>query len=134
MAFKKGRSGNAKGRPKGSAPAAKLRQAIEDDLPDIITALVDAAKTGDTAAAKLLLDRAIPALRPTTQAITFKLDAEASLSDQARQIMQAVASGEIPADNATQLVSGLASTARIVEVDELEKRLIALEDLQNGNS
>ena len=69
MAFNKGQSGNPKGRPKGTSQAAKLRQAIEGDLSDIITALVESAKAGDTSAAKLLLDRAIPALRPQQQAV-----------------------------------------------------------------
>jgi hypothetical protein len=54
--FKAGISGNPKGRPKDKTPATLLRKSIIDDMPDIILKLVEQAKNGDTAAAKILLD------------------------------------------------------------------------------
>jgi len=39
---------------------AKLRAALEADLPDILNTLTTAARQGDTAAAKLILDRVLP--------------------------------------------------------------------------
>lgn len=125
--FSKGKSGNPAGRKPGTSQAAKLRQAIENDLPDIITSLVDAAKTGDTSAAKLLLDRAIPALRPITQATEFKLDSTTSLSNQAKQVMKAIADGELSPDTGSQMLSGLSGVAKIIETDELTSRLEKLE-------
>jgi hypothetical protein len=65
--FEKGQSGKPRGRPRGIQTQAKLRESIAKDLPGIITSLVDKAKDGDTAAAKLLLDRVLPSLRPMDQ-------------------------------------------------------------------
>lgn len=44
--FEKGKSGNAKGRLK-SMTATLLRQAINDDMPDILNKLIELAKGGD---------------------------------------------------------------------------------------
>ena len=126
--YTKGKSGNPKGRPKGSAPAAKLRKAIEDDLPDIIQSLVGAAKTGDTSAAKLLLDRAIPALRPQQQAVIIPGIDDDSLTDKGAAIIQAMGNGTITPDAAQSMLAGLSSLARINEIDELEQRVKALEE------
>lgn len=67
MAFKKGQSGNPAGRQKGDSHAGKLRKALENDLPDIIQSVVDAAKGGGMQAARLLLDRSISAMKPIRQ-------------------------------------------------------------------
>ena len=63
--FKKGRSGNPAGRPRGTQnPSTKLRKQIADALPEIINTLVESAKGGDVGSASLLLSRALPPLRP----------------------------------------------------------------------
>jgi hypothetical protein len=64
MAWKKGESGNPRGRPTGTGEVASLRAALAKHLPEVIAAVVEAAKKGDTAAARLILDRTGPALRP----------------------------------------------------------------------
>ena len=61
--FKAGVSGNPKGRPKNKTPATLLRKSIVEAMPDIILKLVEQAKEGDTAAAKILLDRCCPTLK-----------------------------------------------------------------------
>jgi hypothetical protein len=87
--------------------------------------MVDAAKGGDTAAAKLLLDRALPTLKPMMQTTTF--EAGETLSDSGRAIIQAVSRGDMSADHGTALIGALAGLARVVEVDELADRIEALE-------
>lgn len=128
MAFKKGQSGNPKGRPKGTSQAAKLRHAIQDDLQDIINAMVEAAKMGDTSAAAILLDRAIPKLKPQTPPTQVPRLAKAdSLTDKASAVLDAAASGELDPDTALALIGAVSKLARVVEIDDIEKRLTALE-------
>ncbi|WP_162622912.1 DUF5681 domain-containing protein [Salinisphaera orenii] len=121
--FTGGASGNPSGRPPGSGHAAKLRRAISEDMDAIISVLVKQAKDGDTGAAKLLLDRAIPAIKPQAQVVTVPgLDAD-GVSDRARAALDAAGRGELPPDTAAQLVQAVGSLARVVEIDDIEKRL-----------
>ena len=61
--FLPGQSGNPNGRPKGTGTVAKLREAIQEEMPEIIDAVVSAAKAGDISAAKILIDKVIPTLK-----------------------------------------------------------------------
>lgn len=124
--FKKGQSGNPAGRKTGTSEAAKLRHAIEADLPDIISAMVDSATQGDTAAAKLLLDRTIPAMKPIAQTATVD-SLQGTLSEQGDVIVSAMGDGAITPEQAQQMLAGLASLSKIREVDELVQRIEQLE-------
>ncbi len=123
--FKPGQSGNPAGRPKDKTPATLLRKSIADDMPAIIHTLVELAKGGDVQAAKVLLDRICPPLRP--QALPIALPTNGSLSEQGSEIIQATMAGTIPPDIGSQLITALAHQAKIVEIDELTKRIDALE-------
>lgn len=124
--FEPGQSGNPSGRPKGSGTTAKLRADIAKHAPDVITKLVEMARAGDTQAARLLLERVLPPVKATDSPAPITLP-EGSLSDQARAVMAAAGRGEIAPAQAAQLLTGLGAVAKIVEVDEIEKRLSALE-------
>jgi hypothetical protein len=64
MGFKKGTSGNPAGRKPGTVTkVGKLRAGIEAHVPGILETLAELAKGGDVQAAKILLDRVLPALR-----------------------------------------------------------------------
>ena len=125
MTFTKGQSGNPSGRPKGTSQAGKLRKAIEGDLPDIIAALVSAAKTGDTSASKLLLDRVMPSLKPMQQAVS--VDVRGSLSDQGASIVAAMGAGTIAPEHAQSMLAGIASLSKIIEIDDFDRRITELE-------
>jgi hypothetical protein len=73
----KGTSGNPRGRPRGSAPRAKFRQQVAAAVPKIVDGLVAAALAGDVAAAKIIMDRYMPALKPADEPITLELPAGA---------------------------------------------------------
>ena len=124
--FKPGVSGNPNGRPKGQHPAHKLRNTIVESMPQIIENLVNLAKNGDVQAAKVLLDRVCPTLKP--QAMPISLPVNGSLAEQGGEIIKATMSGQIPPDIGSQLITALAHQAKIVEIDDVLKRLDALEN------
>ncbi|HRX61177.1 MAG TPA: hypothetical protein P5260_08155 [Candidatus Competibacter sp.] len=69
---------NPGGRKPGAGTAEKLRAALIKELPE---ALAAQAKTGDTGAIKLVLERTVPALRPVGAATPLNLPAAGSLAD-----------------------------------------------------
>lgn len=133
MAFQKGQSGNPAGRPKGIPnPAARLRKRIEKDVPGIIEAMVTAAQSGDTAAAKLLLERVIPPLK--AQGTPVALPMGETLTDTGRNVLEAVAGGAVTVEQAGLLMGGLGTLAKLVETDELIRRIEALESKSCANN
>lgn len=127
MAFKKGTSGNPSGRLAGQTPGAKLRKAIELKADDILQAVINAAVSGDMQACKMLLDRITPTLKP--QALPIFLPVKSTLAEQGGEIIEATMTGQIPPDIGSQLITALANQSKIVEIDELTKRI---EILENG--
>jgi hypothetical protein len=124
--FKAGISGNPKGRPKDKTPATLLRKSIIDDMPAIILKLVEQAKNGDTAAAKILLDRCVPSLKQ--QAMAINLPVNGTLAEQGNEIIRATLSGHIPPDIGAQLITALASQGKLIELQELTERIEILEE------
>ncbi len=133
MTYKPGQSGNPRGRPKGTSPAAKLSKAIEQDLSGIIAAMVDSAKTGDTSAAKLLLDRVIPALKPLQQPVRINGLSGKTLSNQGSAIITAMGAGNLSSEQAQDMLSSLVRLSKLIEIDEIERRLSALEEQRGYN-
>ena len=123
--FKAGVSGNPKGRPKNKTAATLLRKSILEDMPEIIQTLVSQAKNGDTAAAKILLDRCCPALKP--QAMAVNLPVNGTLAEQGGEIIRATLSGQIPPDIGAQLISALSNQGKLIELQELTQRVEKLE-------
>ncbi len=123
--FKPGKSGNPAGRPMGSSSHQKLRSAIIKNTPSIIEAMIEKARTGDTAAAKILLDRVIAPMKSGDTFIDFTLNGD--LSQDARNVLNSVGASEMSLSQGVSLLGGIASLARIVETDELLRRIEKLE-------
>ena len=124
--FKPGQSGNPKGKPKDKTPATLLRKSIAEAMPEIILTLIEQAKGGDVAAAKVLLDRCCPSLKP--QAMPICLPVNGTLAEQGGEIIRATMDGQIPPDIGSQLITALAAQSKIIEIDELTKRIEVLEN------
>ena len=123
--FKPGQTGNPNGRPKDKTPATLLRKSIIGEMPEIINKLVELAKGGDVAAAKVLLDRCVPALKP--QAMPINLPVNGTLAEQGGEIIRATMAGQIPPDIGSQLITALSNQGKLVEWQELTERLSRIE-------
>lgn len=132
--WKAGESGNPKGRTPGTGEVAKLRESIAEHLPAIITQLVSKAKGGDAQAARLLLERVLPSLKPIEQPVAIALPGGDGLTAQGVAIVQAVAAGTLAPGQGAQLLTGLGALARLKEIDELTARILKLEEANNGDT
>jgi hypothetical protein len=126
--FVKGTSGNPKGKPPGKGKVAALRAKLEPRIPALLDKVTESAMAGDIAAARLLLERVIPPLKPEDQPVV--LDLSGQLGDDARATLKALGDGQISPGAASAILAGLGSAGRAIELSELEERLAALEARQ----
>ncbi len=129
--WKKGESGNPKGRTPGTGEVPKIRAAIAARVPEILDKLMALALEGDTGAARLLLERAIAPLKAMkpTQPITLP---DGTLTDQGRAVLAAVAAGALAPGQGSQLIAAIGQLARVAEIDELTARITSLEAKHNA--
>lgn len=131
--WKPGQSGNPAGRPKGSINAAtRLRKMI--DVEALIRRLAESAAKGNTRAAELLLDRALPPLRAVAEPVHMPgLANAATLTEKAEAIVALAADGKLSPDVATAMLGAIGQLAKAAEIDELARRIAALEEA-HGNA
>ena len=122
-----GQSGNPKGRPPGRGQSAQFREALSSKLPEVLQAVVQAACAGDMQAARLVLDRCLPALKPLEATIEGLALPTGTLTQQATDILASVSRGEVAPGQGAQLVASIGAVAKIAEFDELTARIEALE-------
>ncbi|MEE9928077.1 DUF5681 domain-containing protein [Microvirgula aerodenitrificans] len=126
-----GQSGNPRGRPVGSRNKKNvIADEFAKDGSAVARVVMDAALAGDMQAANLVLQRLSPPLRARAEKVTFELTPDAPLTRQAQQIMTAVAEGSIDPETGQLLINCITAFAGLKQVDELEARLIALEEKQ----
>ena len=104
-----------------------MRDALAADLGGIIDTVKARALAGDMAAARLILDRLVPSLRPVEIPTVLTLPAGATLAGQAQAVIEAAAAGELAPGQAMQIVTALGGVAKILETTELVRRIEALE-------
>ena len=129
--WKKGEpSPNPSGRPPGIVDKRmRLTRLLSDDSEAIIKQVIEQAKSGDLQAAKLVLDRVAAPLRNKSQLVNFDLDTTSSFTGQARQIFMAISKGDIDPDTGKLILDSITSVSRISELDEINRRLEALESV-----
>jgi hypothetical protein len=131
--FKPGQSGNPKGRKKGLPDKrTALRELLKPHSKALVEKVVALALAGDTAALKLCLERLMPPIRAKDEPVKLTLPENGSLTEQAQGIIQAMAQAELSPREASMLLQALAGQARIIEIDELTKRIEALEHERNN--
>lgn len=135
--FKPGESGNPSGRTPGSGWVAAARKALEEDWTGkpgqegIKAILVKKAKEGDMAAIRIVAERVCPPIKAMEPATPINLP-EGSLTDRANSVLAGLADGTLNPSQAAQLLQALGAVAKVQEVDELARRIEALEARNQG--
>ena len=134
--FRKGQSGNPKGKPKGALNhATRAVQALLDGEAEGLTRkAVEMALGGDTTALRLCLERLCPPVkeRAINAAVELpELKAE-NLPDAVSTIVQAVAAGNLLPGEGQSLISMFDGLRKSIELSELERRIAALESRKEG--
>ena len=129
--FPKGKSGNPRGKPKGARHKTTLlaEKLMQDDAENIVNAVLTAARAGDMTAARIVLDRILPARRdnPVTFALPkIKRPADAVAASAA--LLSAVADGRLTPGEALEVSKLIEGFVKTLEVAELEERLAELEE------
>jgi hypothetical protein len=98
------------------------------ETPDIIRAVVDAAKAGDMVAARIVLDRTISLRRGRPVAIALPaINCPHDIIDAASRIVGAVGRGELTCEEAGSLAVVVEFARRAIETADLESRIAVLE-------
>lgn len=127
--WKPGQSGNPGGRPRR---IGQVRALLEHKREELVTKAIELALAGDVAALRLCMERLAPPLRPTTEPVEIPGLAQAStLTEKCQVIVSAVGNALISPTVGSELLSAMGNLAKALEVDELARRVAALETSLN---
>lgn len=133
--WKKGQSGNPAGRPRGARNKVTLMVLglMEDAAGEITQAVIDAARTGDLTAAKLVLERLAPPLRERPISIELPDTSTTEGVSKAQQvIIEAVGKGELLPGEGNNLATLVENRRKALETEDLERRLTDVEEQQRS--
>jgi hypothetical protein len=128
--FERGVSGNPAGKPKGARHRITLlaERLMENDAQDVVMAVLAAARGGDMAAARLVLERISPVRRGRPVRLNLApVNTSADLAAAVADLVAAVAAGQVTAEEGAAVGGLLGLQSRVLELTELEARLLALE-------
>jgi len=126
--FQPGQSGNPRGRPPGRPDRRLLAtQQMLDEMRNIIAVLVGKALEGDTNAASIVLAKILPSVKAQAEKVNFSFSADAPISDQVAQVLDAVAAGAVAPDVGRLIIDSIKSLADVRATEELAARIEALE-------
>ncbi|OJA07375.1 hypothetical protein QHL1GM_07875 [Halomonas sp. QHL1] len=98
-----------------------------DSGKEIARVVCEKALEGDMQAANIVLSRLQPPLRSRAERVNFQLDSDAPLTQQARQVLEAVSTGDIDPETGKLLIDSISAFAKLREQDELATRLELIE-------
>jgi hypothetical protein len=130
--FKKGQSGNPKGKPKGARNKSTLEaeRLLEGSLDRICKRIEEEALSGNMQAAKMILDRFLPARKD--KVIKIDLPEVRTCEDILKavgDIVNAVGNGEISPSEGESLSRTLEMYSKAIETHQFEVRLRELETI-----
>jgi hypothetical protein len=132
--FKKGKSGNPGGKPKGARHKASMmaEMLFENEIAAVCHQVIDQAKEGNMQAAKIILDRLLPPRKD--RPINFKLPFIQNTADAleaSRLICHAVGNGEITPLEGESLSKIVEIQAKNIDLFDFGTRLQAIEKHMN---
>jgi hypothetical protein len=128
-------SPNPSGRPKGLPDRRLLAtQQMLDEMRNIVSVLVGRALEGDTNAASIVLSKVMPSLKAQAERVQFDLDPTAPASEQVAQVLDGVAQGKLAPDVARLIIDSIKSLAEVRTTEQLEARIVALEQAKAGGA
>ena len=131
----KGTSGNPKGPGTGSRNRASLLldRMAEGEAEAVLASVLAAAKRGDMAAGKVLLDRIWPVRRGRPVRLELpEMRTAADLVAALGAVVAAVADATLTAEEAQSVAAVLEVQRKAVETADLERRVAALEASKEG--
>ena len=134
--YRRGESGNPQGKPRGVRNRATrlLDRMAESEAGDVLRAVIDRAKHGDTAAAGMLMARVWSPRKG--RAVTFDLPTLSKPADLVAafgMVVQAVAGGLLTPEEGQAVGALLEMQRKAIELTELEARVAELE-ARNGHA
>ena len=129
--WKPGQSGNPAGKPPGTRNRATqmVLALMESGAEGITRAIIDAARKGDMAAARLVIERLAPPARERPISLDLPDTSTVAGVSQAQQVvLEAVGAGELLPTEGSTLAAILESRRKAIETEELERRIAALEE------
>lgn len=135
--FQPGKSGNPKGRPKGSRNKASIAvdDLLEGQADKITQKALEMALNGDTVALRICMERICPPRkeRPINIDMPLLKTAADTVSAMAHLIEQ-VCAGDITPEEAAKVGSLIEGQRRLFETEELERRIQLLENTAGQKS
>ncbi|KPJ67503.1 MAG: hypothetical protein AMJ43_04420 [Coxiella sp. DG_40] len=134
MTFKKGRSGNPQGRPRGVKDRRVLFAEMLDNHKDtLFNKALELALAGNEQMLKLLLDRILPA-KPRDNPLPEIEGLDGNIVKQCNKVMSLIAMGTITPDEGNSLLFALTTKMRLVELNDLFDKLEELKKMIKRNS
>jgi hypothetical protein len=122
-------SPNPSGRPKGLPDKRLLAtQQMLDEMRNIVAVLVGRALEGDTNAASIVLSKVMPSVKAQAEKVQFDFDPNAPASEQVASVLSAVGAGLLAPDVARLICDSIGTLATIKTTEQLEARIVALEE------
>ncbi len=134
--FRKGRSGNPLGRPRGIRNKATItaEALFEGEIEGICRKTIEEAKRGNIQAIKLVLDRILPPKKESPIHIALPLiQNPADILKATQHIVTSVGRGEITPGEGEALSRIIDVHGKAIEMHEFEQRLKSLEERQRNN-
>ncbi len=135
--FKRGQSGNPRGKPKGARNKSTLaaEKLLEGSLDRICRRIEEEALNGNMQAAKMILDRFLPVRKDRLIKINLpSIDTYEDVFKAIGAIVKAVSLGEISPSEGESLSRTLDMYSKALETHQLEFRLRELEVSTKGKS